>query len=86
MKKMTTSISITPPCRQNLKFLAFEHGRPVGDIIEAMVKVIQGIDQITEPSTRDLLKTLFETALANSGVKRGGWTGKPPSGDSTDEE
>lgn len=72
MVKKLTSIRIEPGVIKKLKFLSVEYDRPLGEILEGLVKFSESGEYITDDRFKKLFHGLLETSIMNTG-NRSGW-------------
>jgi hypothetical protein len=75
MTKKNTSIWIEPRAQEKLKDLSKKWGKPVGDIIEGLIRFGERAEKpeklmyIKDPNVCERITGLYETDMANAGGK-----------------
>jgi len=60
MVKKSTSFRLEPQVLRKLKYLGFDHAKPIGDVLEALVNFVELGNMVTDADFKSRFNSLFE--------------------------
>ena len=60
MNKKTTSFRLQPDVTRQLKYLGFDYGKPIGDVLEALIKFSKSGGYYNDEKFKEQFNALFK--------------------------